>query len=379
MSGAVPPSPSSARARPASPARSSSAGAASRRPAWTAACMLDSIYHFPEEMRWFSTRDLLDIAGVPFTSPEPHPTRLETLAYYRGVAERFGVQVRRRDDRRAASRRAGRRRDGVRERQPRPERLEAPAAILATGFFHNPQAARRAGRGSGARARALRVRVIRFTAATSSSWAARTRRPRRRSTSTATARASRSSCARRRSRSGSSTGSSPTWRTASPPERSGRSSVVVLEITPDWVRVATPDGEQRIRGRRGLSADRLRAGLRPLRALRHPARGREPRPGPRPGDARVERPEPLPGGRHAGRPGDRADLHREQPAPRGHDRLGDRRPAARRRSASRRLPGLQPLAAPAVFQGTAEGMMSHECVPESGRTHGPGGRGGSGW
>ena len=55
--------------------------------------LLDSIYHFPEEMRWFSTRDLLDIAGVPFTSPEPHPTRLETLAYYRGVAERFAVRV----------------------------------------------------------------------------------------------------------------------------------------------------------------------------------------------------------------------------------------------------------------------------------------------
>ena len=55
--------------------------------------ILDSIYRFPEEMRWFSTRDLLDIAGVPFSSTEAHPTRLETLAYYRGVAERFGVAV----------------------------------------------------------------------------------------------------------------------------------------------------------------------------------------------------------------------------------------------------------------------------------------------
>ena len=64
----------------------------------TAACydlgsILDSIYHFPEEMRWFSTRDLLDIAGVPFSVPDAHPTRLETLAYYRGVAERFRVRV----------------------------------------------------------------------------------------------------------------------------------------------------------------------------------------------------------------------------------------------------------------------------------------------
>jgi len=55
--------------------------------------LLDTLYHFPEEMRWFSTRDLLDIAGVPFSTPEAHPTRLESLAYYRGVAEKFEVKV----------------------------------------------------------------------------------------------------------------------------------------------------------------------------------------------------------------------------------------------------------------------------------------------
>jgi thioredoxin reductase (NADPH) len=101
--------------------------------------ILDSIYHFPEEMRWFSTRDLLDIAGVPFTSAEAHPTRLETLAYYRGVAERFGVRVRPETE--------------VQRIEPRPgggvvvaaqarlgsERFDAPAAILATGFFPNPR------------------------------------------------------------------------------------------------------------------------------------------------------------------------------------------------------------------------------------------------
>jgi len=101
--------------------------------------ILDSIYHFPEEMRWFSTRDLLDIAGVPFTSAEAHPTRLETLAYYRGVAERFGVRVRPETE--------------VERIEPRPgggvvvaaqarlgsERFDAPAAILATGFFPNPR------------------------------------------------------------------------------------------------------------------------------------------------------------------------------------------------------------------------------------------------
>jgi thioredoxin reductase (NADPH) len=101
--------------------------------------ILDSIYNFPEEMRWFSTRDLLDIAGVPFTTPEAHPTRLEALAYYRGVAERFGVRVVART-----------RIEGVRPRAggglavsvvhaKGPAEVAASAVILATGFFHNPR------------------------------------------------------------------------------------------------------------------------------------------------------------------------------------------------------------------------------------------------
>ncbi len=101
--------------------------------------ILDSIYHFPEEMRWFSTRDLLDIAGVPFASPDAHPTRLETLAYYRGVAERFGVRV----IAQTAIERVTPRPGGgvVIEAMGRegPRRFAAAAAILATGFFGNPR------------------------------------------------------------------------------------------------------------------------------------------------------------------------------------------------------------------------------------------------
>ena len=101
--------------------------------------ILDSIQHFPEEMRWFSTRDLLDIAGVPFPAPEAHPTRLETLAYYRGVAERFGVRV---VAGTAIERVTARPGGGVGVEilgRSGARRLEASAAILATGFFGNPR------------------------------------------------------------------------------------------------------------------------------------------------------------------------------------------------------------------------------------------------
>jgi thioredoxin reductase (NADPH) len=90
-------------------------------------------------MRWYSTRDLLDIAGVPFTVPEAHPTRLETLAYYRGVAERFGVRVVARTEVVAIAPQPG---GGLEVRtvaSGEPGRFPAPAAILAPGFFDNPR------------------------------------------------------------------------------------------------------------------------------------------------------------------------------------------------------------------------------------------------
>lgn len=104
--------------------------------------LLDTIYHFPEEMRWFSTRDLLDIAGVPFAVPDAHPTRLESLAYYRGVAEKFGVRVVPQTEILAISPSAG---GGLTvvaapaSGEPERQEVQTPAAILATGFFHNPR------------------------------------------------------------------------------------------------------------------------------------------------------------------------------------------------------------------------------------------------
>jgi thioredoxin reductase (NADPH) len=101
--------------------------------------LLQTIYDFPEEMRWFSTRDLLDIAGVPFTSPEAHPTRLESLAYYRGVAERFGVRVVPETRIDAMRVHPGGGLEILATGRRVPLEIHAPAAILATGFFPNPK------------------------------------------------------------------------------------------------------------------------------------------------------------------------------------------------------------------------------------------------
>jgi thioredoxin reductase (NADPH) len=101
--------------------------------------ILDTIYHFPEEMRWFSTRDLLDIAGVPFGVPDAHPTRLETLAYYRGVAEKFRVQVVPETEIVALEPRPGGGLTASVAGRHGEQEFGASAAILATGFFGNPR------------------------------------------------------------------------------------------------------------------------------------------------------------------------------------------------------------------------------------------------
>ena len=44
-------------------------------------------------MTFFSTAELLEIGGVPFTIPEPKPTRRDALAYYRRVVSHHGIDV----------------------------------------------------------------------------------------------------------------------------------------------------------------------------------------------------------------------------------------------------------------------------------------------
>ena len=110
-------------------------------------------------MRWFSTRDLLDIAGVPFASPDAHPTRLDTLAYYRGVAERFGVRVVAQTPIERILPRPGGGLAIEATGRGGPLRFDAARRDPRHGVLRQPAPARRPGRGAAARPVALRLRV----------------------------------------------------------------------------------------------------------------------------------------------------------------------------------------------------------------------------
>ena len=56
-------------------------------------CLVNSIYHFPTNMVFFSTSDRLEIGDVPFVSHGDKPTRREALEYYRRVKNSWNLNV----------------------------------------------------------------------------------------------------------------------------------------------------------------------------------------------------------------------------------------------------------------------------------------------
>ena len=58
------------------------------------AALVNSLLHYPNEMVFFTTPELMEIGGMPFVSPHDKPTRQESLRYYRRVTDAFGLDVR---------------------------------------------------------------------------------------------------------------------------------------------------------------------------------------------------------------------------------------------------------------------------------------------
>ncbi|TYP93382.1 thioredoxin reductase (NADPH) [Fodinibius salinus] len=56
-------------------------------------CLVNSIFHYPKDMTFFSTSERLEIGGVPFISHNDKPTRREALEYYRRAAESYDLDV----------------------------------------------------------------------------------------------------------------------------------------------------------------------------------------------------------------------------------------------------------------------------------------------
>jgi thioredoxin reductase (NADPH) len=56
-------------------------------------CVTNSLYHYPTNMVFFTTPELLEIGHIPMTSLNEKPNRTEALKYYRRVAEHYKLDI----------------------------------------------------------------------------------------------------------------------------------------------------------------------------------------------------------------------------------------------------------------------------------------------
>jgi thioredoxin reductase (NADPH) len=66
--------------------------------------LVNSIFHFPVHMVFFTTPELLEIGGLPLVTPYDKPTRLEALRYYRRVVDTYDLRIAVHEDVRSVAR-----------------------------------------------------------------------------------------------------------------------------------------------------------------------------------------------------------------------------------------------------------------------------------
>lgn len=102
-------------------------------------CLCNSLYHYPTNMIFFTTPELMEIGGLPMTISGEKATRNEALKYYRKAAEHYALELRlyesvERIEPRDA---AGFRVHTVTSRDVR-QHYDATRVVIATGYYDLP-------------------------------------------------------------------------------------------------------------------------------------------------------------------------------------------------------------------------------------------------
>ncbi len=101
-------------------------------------CLCNSLFHYPTNMTFFTTSELLEIGNIPFPSTKAKPDRQEALEYYRRVAEHYGLDVRQYEMVRKISGADGDFRVQTTDRIGESHEYRARKLILATGYYDLP-------------------------------------------------------------------------------------------------------------------------------------------------------------------------------------------------------------------------------------------------
>jgi len=98
-------------------------------------CVVNSIYHYPTNMTFFTTPELLEIGNIPMTSLNDKPNRNEALKYYRRVADHFKLDVRQYERVERIAGENGKFEVSTTDKLGCPHVYRAKKIVLATGYY----------------------------------------------------------------------------------------------------------------------------------------------------------------------------------------------------------------------------------------------------
>jgi thioredoxin reductase (NADPH) len=98
-------------------------------------CLVNSLFHYPPSMTFFTTPELLEIGDIPFTTALQKPTREEALEYYRKVAEHYHVDLRQYEWVKTVMGEDGKFSITATDRSGRPHDYRTKKVIVSTGYY----------------------------------------------------------------------------------------------------------------------------------------------------------------------------------------------------------------------------------------------------
>ena len=101
-------------------------------------CLVNSLFHYPANMTFFTTPELLEIGDMPFPSAHTKPTREEALEYYRKVAEHYQLDIRQYQVVGSVEGKDGKFEVLTADRDGIPHQYRARKIVVATGYYDLP-------------------------------------------------------------------------------------------------------------------------------------------------------------------------------------------------------------------------------------------------
>jgi thioredoxin reductase (NADPH) len=100
--------------------------------------VVNSVFHYPTNMTFFTTAELLEIGNVPMIISSEKPKRVDALKYYRRVVEHYRLRVRVYEEVATLQGEDGNFQVQTRDRRAVERVYRARKVIIATGYYDNP-------------------------------------------------------------------------------------------------------------------------------------------------------------------------------------------------------------------------------------------------